>query len=95
MDIKPLGDRILIKPIKEKERTESGIYLPESAREGKKEAEIVALGKDRDGNEIKIPLKVGDKVIYGGYSSDEFEMNGEKYLIIDYKDILAKLENGV
>ena len=90
MNIKPIGERVLIKPKKEEEKTEGGIYIPETAKEEKKEGEVVAVGTYKDGKEL--PLKPGDKVLYGGYSSDEFDVSGEKHLMIDFKDILAKVE---
>ena len=79
-----------MKPIKTEEKTKSGIYLPKDSEE-KKEGEIVEVGTLKDGS--LIPLKKGDKVIYGGYSSEEFEVGGEKHLIIDYKDVLARVED--
>ncbi|APH38292.1 co-chaperone GroES [Methanohalophilus halophilus] len=90
MNIKPVGERVLIKPIKEEEVTSGGIYIPESAQKEKKEGNIVAAGTYEDGKEL--PVKKGDHVIYGGFQSDEMEMNGEKYLFIDFKDVLAIVE---
>ncbi|MBI4018918.1 MAG: co-chaperone GroES [Candidatus Aenigmarchaeota archaeon] len=89
MEIKPVGRRVLIRPVKE-EKTKGGIYIPESAKEGRKEGEVLAVGTGKDGNPL--PLKKGDRVIYGGYSSEEFEFNGQKYLVIQFKDIVAKIE---
>jgi len=91
MKIKPIGERVLIKPIKTEEKTEGGIYIPEEAKEEKKQAVVEEVGKTKD--EKDLLLKKGDKVLYGGYSSDEFEINNEKYLIIDFKDILAIIED--
>ncbi len=90
MKIKPLGERVLIKPIKVAEKTDAGIYIPDEAREQKKEAIVEEVGVSQSGKEI--PLKKGDKILYGGYSSDEFEFDGEKYIIIELKDILARIE---
>ncbi|ATU08531.1 co-chaperone GroES [Methanohalophilus portucalensis] len=90
MNIKPVGERVLIKPIKEEEVTSGGIYIPESAQKEKKEGNIVAAGTYEDGKEL--PVKKGDHVIYGGFQSDEMEMDGEKYLFIDFKDVLAIVE---
>ena len=90
MNIKPIGERVLIKPSKQEEKTKGGIYIPDSAKEEKKEGEIIAVGTFKEGKEL--PLKKGDKIIYGGYSSDEFKIDDEKYLIIDFKDVLAKIE---
>lgn len=88
--IRPLGERVLLKPLKYEERTKSGIYLPKDANKDKKEAEVVDVGTDKDGKPL--PLKAGDRVLYGGYSSEEFELDGGTFLIIDFKDILARLE---
>ncbi|MBW6442397.1 co-chaperone GroES [Patescibacteria group bacterium] len=91
MDIKPIGERVLIKPIKTQEKTPGGIYIPEEAKEDKKQGIVVELGKFKDGKEL--PLQKGDKILYGGYSSEEFEVNEQKFLIIDFKDILAIIQN--
>ncbi len=91
MKIKPIGERVLIKPVKAEEKTEGGIYIPEEAKEEKKQAVVEEIGKTKDGKDL--PLKKGDKILYGGYSSDEFEINNEKYFIIDFKDILAIMED--
>ncbi|MEK6848714.1 MAG: co-chaperone GroES [Nanoarchaeota archaeon] len=88
--IKPLGERVLLKPKKAEGRTKGGIYIPESAEKEKKEGIVEAVGVDKDGKEL--PLKKGDAVLYGGYSSDEFEIDGEKFIIIKYEDILARVE---
>lgn len=90
MNIKPMGERVLIKPLKQEERTKGGLYIPESAKEEKKEGIVVAAGTHKDGKEL--PLKKGDRVLYGGYSSDEIELDGEKHLFVEFKDILAKME---
>jgi chaperonin GroES len=90
MSVKPLGERVLIKQKKREERTKGGLYIPEAAKEEKKEGEVMAAGTFKDGKDL--PLKKGDHIIYGGYSSDEIEIDGEKLLFIDYKDVLAKVE---
>ena len=90
MKLKPIGERIVLKLIEQKEeRTKSGIYLPKSSEE-KKQGIVVEVGSFRDGKPL--PLNKGDRIIYGGYSSEEFELNGEKHLIIEFKDVLAKVE---
>lgn len=91
MKIKPIGERVLVKPVKTKEKTEGGIYIPEEAKEEKKQAIIEEVGTKKDNEEL--PLKKGDKILYGGFSSEEFELDDEKYLIIDLKDVLAVLED--
>jgi len=90
MEIIPIGERVLIKPIKKEEVTKNGIYIPESAQEGRKEGSVVAVGKRDDGSDL--PLKQGDHVLYGGYSADTFEIDSETYVFVPYKDILAKIE---
>lgn len=88
MKIQPLGERVLLKPKKE-ERTAGGLYLPESAKEEKKQGIVVAVGTFKDGKEL--PLRAGDEVLYGGYSTEEFEIHGEKHLMIEFKDVIAKV----
>lgn len=90
MKVVPLGNRLLIKPIKEEEKTEGGIVLPDSAKEKPMKAEVVAVG---DGEDVKdLDIKVGDKVIYSKYSGTEIKIEDEEYIIIDAEDILAKIE---
>ncbi|WP_406656895.1 co-chaperone GroES [Methanolobus sp. ZRKC2] len=90
MIIRPIGERVLIKAVKKAETTESGIFIPDSAQEEKKEGIVVGVGTFEDGKAL--PLKAGDHVIYGGYKSDEIDVDGEKHLFIDFKDILAAVE---
>jgi len=95
MKIKPLGDRVLIKPCEEKEKTKGGIVLPDTAKERPQEGEIVAVGEGRrtdDGKTIPLSLKVGDKVLYGKYSGTEITVDGEEYLIMREEDVLAVIE---
>lgn len=92
MNVKPLGDRVLIKPSEEKERTKGGIVLPDTAKEKPQEGKIVAVGKGKktdDGKVIPLTLKVGDKVLYGKYSGTEITVDEEDYLIVREDDILA------
>ena len=89
MNLIPLGERVLLKTEKPKEeRTKTGLYLPKSSNE-KKEGIIVEIGTDKEGKPL--PLKKGERVVYGGYSSEEIELNGEKHLLIEFKDIVAKI----
>lgn len=88
MKIKPIGERVVLKPIKAEEKTKSGIYLPKS--EDKKEGIIESVGNLKSGESI--PLKQGDRVMYSGYSNEEIEINGEKYIIVEFKDIIARVE---
>jgi len=92
MKIKPLGDRVLIKPSEEKETTKGGIVLPDTVKEKPQEGEVVAVGEGKrtdDGKIIPLTVKVKDKVLYGKYSGTEITVDGEEYLIVREDDILA------
>ncbi|AFG34188.1 chaperonin GroES [Fervidobacterium changbaicum] len=88
MKVKPLGERLLIKPIIEEKKTAGGIVLPDAAKEKPMKAEIVEVGKLPE----DCTLKVGDKVIYNKYSGTEIKIDDEDYILIDLNDILAKIE---
>lgn len=90
MNIKPIGERVLIKPMKEEETTAGGIYIPETAKEKKKQGVVMEIGTSSDDNEL--PVQKGDLILYTGYSTEELEMNGEELLIINISDIIAKIE---
>jgi chaperonin GroES len=95
MKIKPLGDRILVKRIKEEERTKGGIIIPDTAKEKPQEGKIVAVGKGKygdDGKLIPIEVKAGDKILFGKYSGSEFKLEGEDLLILREDDILGIIE---
>lgn len=91
MNIKPLGDRVLVKPQAAEEVTKSGIVLPDTAEKEKKEqGEIIAIG---DGEKIqKLNLKVGDKVLFGKYAGDEVEIEKVEYKILKDEEILAVIQ---
>ncbi len=89
MKIKPLGKRVLIKPVKEEEKTKGGIFIPETAKEKKKQGIVMETGTVEDKD---FPVKKGDVILYTGYSSEELEVDGEKYLILESKDVIAKIE---
>lgn len=92
MNLKPLEDRVIIEPIKEEEKTKSGIILPETASKEKPEqGKIVAVGPGRyeDGKRIAMDVKVGDKIIFSKYGPDEIKIDGKNYLIAKSSDILA------
>ena len=93
MNIHPLGDRVVIKPLEAEEKTKGGIVLPDTAKEKPQEGKVVAVGKGKASEEGKIqPLevKVGDKVLYGKYSGTEItSKEGEELLIVREEDILA------
>lgn len=91
--IKPLGDRVVIKPMSKEEVTKGGIILPDTAKEKPQEGEIIAVGPGRltdDGQRIAMEVKVGDKVIYSKYAGTEFKLDDEELVIMRESDILAK-----
>ncbi len=94
MTIKPLADRVVTKTVKAEETTKSGIILTAAAQEKPQVAEIVAVGPGGlvDGNEVKMYVKVGDKVLTSKYSGTEVKIDGEEYSIIRQSDILAIVE---
>lgn len=94
MNLKPLADRVIVKPIVKEEVTKGGIVLPDTAKEKPQEGEIVAVGPGKlgdDGKRIEMELKKGDKVIYAKYAGTEWKQNGQEYLILRESDILAKI----
>jgi chaperonin GroES len=91
-NIKPLADRVLVKPLDEKEVTKGGIIIPDSAKEKPQEAEVVALGtgkRDDDGKLLEFTVKAGDKVLISKYGGTEVKVEGESYLIMREDDILG------
>ena len=96
MDIHPLGDRVVIRPIPAEEKTKGGIFLPDTAKEKPVVGEIVAIGPGRksdDGKLISLDVRVGDRVLYGKYSGTETSIDGGEYLILRESDIFAVLKN--
>ena len=89
MNIKPLADRVLIKPAPVEEKTIGGIIIPDSAKEKPLRGEIIAVGKGTKDEEMVV--KPGDTVLYGKYAGTELELDGEKYLIMRQSDVLAIL----
>ncbi len=94
MKLVPLADRVVIKQLKEEETTASGIVLPGQNKEKPQQAEVLAVGPGGivDGKEVKMEVKVGDKVIYSKYSGTEVEIDKEHYIIVKQGDILAIIE---
>jgi chaperonin GroES len=94
MKIKPLSDRVVVKPEAVEEKTASGIILPDTAKEKPQEGKVVAVGSGKisdSGNAIKMTVKVGDKVLYGKYSGTEVTVKNQEYLIMKENDIFAIL----
>jgi len=94
MNIKPLGTRVLLKEIESEETTKSGIVLPSNAKEKPYMAEVVEIGPGevKDGKEIKMLVKKGDRVLYNKYAGTEVKLDNEKYLLVKQDDILAVIE---
>jgi len=92
VNVKPLGDRVLVKRLEEKETKKGGIIIPDSAKEKPQEGEIVALGtgkRDDDGKLVEFVVKKGDKVLISKYGGTEIKVDGEDYLIMREDDILG------
>ncbi|NLD51028.1 MAG: co-chaperone GroES [Clostridiaceae bacterium] len=94
MKIRPLADRVVVKMVESEETTKSGIVLPGSAKEKPQVAEVVAVGPGTvsDGKEIKMEVKVGDRVIMSKYSGTEVKFDGQEYTILKQGDILAVVD---
>jgi chaperonin GroES len=94
MKLKPLGDRVVIKQLEAEEKTKSGIVLPNQSKEKPQEAEVLAVGPGGiiDGKEIKMEVKVGDKIIYSKYAGTEVKIEKEEFIIVKQSDILAIVE---
>lgn len=94
MNLKPLGDRVVIKHLEAEEKTQSGIILTGTAKEKPQEAEVVAVGPGGivDGQKVEMQVKVGDKVIYSKYAGTEVTLDKQEYVIVKQSDILAIVE---
>jgi len=95
VNIRPLGDRIVVRRLEEETKTAGGIYIPDSAAEKPSEGEVVAVGNGRTANNgelIAMEVKAGDKVIFGKYSGNEVKVGDETLLIMREEDILAVVE---
>ncbi len=94
--IRPLKDRIVVRPVEEETRTAGGIYLPDTAKERPQKGEVVAVGPGKfiesKGDRVPIPLKAGDRVFFGKYAGTEIRIDGDEYKILEVKDVLAKFE---
>ncbi|MDY0087646.1 MAG: co-chaperone GroES [Coriobacteriia bacterium] len=93
MNLKPLGDRVIVKPAEAEEQTKSGLFIPDTAQEKPQRGEVVAIGDGKlkdDGTRVPIDVKVGDTVIYSKYGGSEVKIDGVEYKILDAeRDIIA------
>ncbi len=95
MNLKPLGDRVVLKVVEQEEKTRGGILLPDTAKEKPQKGAVMAVGTGKildSGQKIPLDVKVGDKVIFGRYSGSEVKIEGEDYLIVNERDILAVVD---
>jgi len=92
VNLKPLGDRVVIEHVEQQEKSAGGVFLPDTAKEKPQEGIVAAVGTGRvsdDGKTIAMNVKVGDRVIYSKYSGSEVKVEGKEYLIVSEKDVLA------
>jgi len=91
VSLQPLEDRIVVKPSEGEEMTASGLVIPDTAKEKPQEGEVIAVGPGRfeDGKRVPLDVKVGDKVIYSKYGGTEVKLEGDEYLILSARDVLA------
>ena len=95
MNIKPLGDRVVIKVLPGEETTKSGIVIPDTAKEKPQEGEVVAVGSGRvleNGQRVELEVKAGDRVFYSKYAGNEIKISGQEYLILNEREILGIVE---
>ncbi|TXG80701.1 MAG: co-chaperone GroES [Thermomicrobiales bacterium] len=95
MNLKPLGDRIVVEPTEQEEQTSLGIFLPETAKEKPQQGKVIAAGpgaRKDNGERIEMDVKVDDKVLYARYAGTSVKLNGKEYLILKESDVLAIVE---
>jgi chaperonin GroES len=97
MNLKPLGDRLVIKPVEQEDVTSSGIFLPETAKEKPQQGKVIAAGpgaRKESGERIALDVQVDDLVLYAKYAGTTIKLDGQEYLILKETDVLAIVENG-
>ena len=94
MNVKPLGDRVVIKMVDYEEKTKGGLFITANAQDKPEIAEVIAVGPGGivDGKEVQMQVKVGEKVIYSKYAGTEVKLDGAEYIIVKQSDILAVVE---
>lgn len=96
MNLKPLGDRLIVEPLEQEEMTASGIVLPETAKEKPMQGKVLAVGpgaRRDDGSRAEVDVNVGDVVLFAKYAGTEVKLDGTKYLILRENDVLAVVES--
>ena len=94
-NFRPLGDRVLVKRVKEEEKSKGGIIIPDTAKEKPQEGEVVAVGpggRDEDGERIAMDVEVGDRILFGKWSGTEVTLDGQELLIMKESDIMGVIE---
>lgn len=95
MKLKPIGDRVVVKILEQEEKTKGGIVLPDTAKEKPQQGKVIAIGTGRildNGQKVPLEIKEGDRVIFAKYAGTEVKIEGEEYLILSERDILAVIE---
>ncbi|MEN3012476.1 MAG: co-chaperone GroES [Dictyoglomus thermophilum] len=93
--LRPIGDRVVVKVIEQEEKTKGGIVLPDTAKEKPQQGKVIAVGTGRildNGQKVPLEIKEGDRVIFAKYAGTEVKIEGEEYLILSERDILAVIE---
>lgn len=93
-NLRPLGDKLVVKPLAKQDITKSGIYIPETAKEKPQEGEVIAVGSGKyiDGKLVPLDVKIGDRVLFSKYGGDEIKIDNEEWKIISEADVLAVIE---
>ncbi|NBO20344.1 MAG: co-chaperone GroES [Proteobacteria bacterium] len=97
MNIKPLGDRLVVERLEQEEKTSGGIIIPDTAKEKPKQAKVLAVGpgaKDENGKRIPVDVSVGDIVLFTQWAGNEIKIEGKEYLILKESDVIGIIENG-
>ena len=95
VNVKPLGDRVVVKVLQGEEKTKSGIVLPDTAKEKPQEGEVMAVGTGRtldNGQKVAMEVQIGDRIIFSKYAGTEIKSEGEEYLILSERDVLATVK---
>jgi chaperonin GroES len=95
MKVRPLHDRVIVKRLKEEEKTKGGIIIPDTAKEKPVEGKVIAVGDGKvqeDGKKLPLEVKAGDRVLFGKYAGTEIQIDGEEHLIMREDDIIAVVE---
>jgi len=96
VNLKPLGDRVVVEHVEQAEKSIGGVILPDTAKEKPQEGRVLAVGTGRtldNGTKLSMDVKVGDRIIYSKYSGSEIKLDGKEYLIISEKDVLAVIDD--